>query len=135
MYEVDAEQRWQRCVLVVQVWQAMSVAMSSLDVLAALARFAQHEGGATCFPEFVRDSETPELDCKGLWHPALAGRTSSSPIPTDLNVGSEYGAALLLTGPNMVRSLSLKLTFIVPRALCLVGNHSLHASRMSQISP
>lgn len=81
----------------------MSVAMSSLDVLAALARFAQHDGGATCFPEFIcANSDTQELDCKGLWHPALAVTRNSSPIPTDINLGSESGSALLLTGPNMV---------------------------------
>jgi DNA mismatch repair ATPase MutS len=88
---------------VLQVWQAMSAAMSSLDVLAALARFAQHDGGATCFPQFISNSDSPKLTCEGLWHPALAATSSSQPIPTDVDLGSSK-LALLLTGPNMVRS-------------------------------
>ena len=108
--------------------------MSSLDVLAALARFAQHDGGATCFPEFVRDSPTPELDCKGLWHPALAATSTSPPIPTNLNIGSQSGAALLLTGPNMVGSPSkLRHVLLALTMFCRASSHILSACDAAQL--
>jgi len=85
----------------------MSLAVSTLDVLAAFARFAQTTDGPTCMPEF--SAAASEFAAVSMWHPALAQSTAAtSAIPSDITLGSPSSAthaapALLLTGPNMAR--------------------------------
>lgn len=90
-----------------QAWDGMSLAVSTLDVLSAFARFAQTTDGPTCMPEFS-EAES-EFAATAMWHPALAHScAATTAIPTDITLGSpgsdtHAAPALLLTGPNMVR--------------------------------
>eukprot|EP00892_Ulva_mutabilis_P000449 jgi/Ulvmu1/10404/UM061_0088.1 len=87
------------------VWDGMSLAVSTLDVLTAFARFAQTTDGPTCMPEFS-EAES-EFSAVSMWHPALAhSSVATAAIPSDVTIGSPSSAAhaapaLLLTGPNM----------------------------------
>lgn len=91
----------------VQVWDGMSLAVSTLDVLGAFARFAQTTDGPTCMPEFSEADS--EFAATAMWHPALAHScVATTAIPSDITLGSpgsdaHAAPALLLTGPNMVR--------------------------------
>ena len=99
---------------VLQVWQALASAVSTLDVLSSFVDFAAAAPGPTCMPSFVLASspdEPPVFSVQSMWHPALAHAMGTMPVPNDLQLGAcitETGDAassapsLLLTGPNMV---------------------------------
>jgi DNA mismatch repair ATPase MutS len=93
-----------------QEWQALANAASTLDVLSSFATFAAVAEGPTCMPTFVAHGDAgPVLHAQDMWHPALAHANGQTPVANDLRLGSlpdtaeHNAAALLLTGPNMVR--------------------------------
>ena len=106
MHEPVQFQTWPVCA---QMWKAMANAASTLDVLSAFATFGACADGPTCMPAFVQPTARAAVfDAEGMWHPALALALGTSPVGSTLQLGSAGGAsnamALLLTGPNMVRS-------------------------------
>ena len=104
-----------------QEWQGLADACNTLDVLSSLAAFAATADGPNCMPTFAMPAPgatscSPSLHIEGMWHPALAHALGSSPVTNNVTLGggaqaSSNAAALLLTGPNMVRRLTCSYTW------------------------
>jgi hypothetical protein len=81
-----------------QTWGSISRAISTLDVLSALARFAHSPDGPTCFPTFTDAAAPAEFNAADLWHPALAACSGTPPVPSTVRLGSLGSGACDDTG-------------------------------------
>jgi DNA mismatch repair protein MutS len=89
--------------------QQTAAVLATLDVLAALAELARHNG--YCRPRIVAEPVVEIVDGR---HPVLdAILPKGSFVPNDARLGGDAGSLLLITGPNMAG----KSTFIRQVAL------------------
>lgn len=126
-------------------WQGALEAVSTLDVLISLCKYAESTGVPMCTPVFVYDEEKPVMEVEEGYHPCIVvtglasladegvEASSTTFIPNDITLGGSAASTILVSGPNMGGKSTLMRQVAVLAVLAHMG--SLVPAKSMRLSP